>query len=69
MGFPTMILIRVGVLKYSQPAEHRAYEPLAVAAQNTAPQSFIAIAKQGQAAAVRISRVKNGTSGTDALAH
>lgn len=59
-----MILLMVGVLKYFQPAEHRTYEPLAVAAQNTAPQPCIAIAKQGKAAVVRISRVKNRTRGT-----
>lgn len=66
---PTMMLILVGVVKYSQPAGHGVHEPLAMAAQDTGPypgasivsgQPFIAVAKQAKAAVVNISSVKKG---------
>ncbi len=67
---PTMMLILVGVVKHSQPADHDVHEPLAVAAQETAlhlgvpvvsGQPFIAVAKQAKAAVVNISSVKKGS--------
>lgn len=71
---PTVMLILVGVVKYSQPVDQSVREPLAVAAQDAAPnpgvavvsgQPFITVAKQAKAAVVNISSVKKGARGAE----
>jgi len=66
---PTVMLILVGVVKCSQPVDQSVREPLAVAAQDAAPnpgvavvsgQPFITVAKQAKAAVVNISSIKRG---------
>lgn len=71
---PTIMLILVGVVKCSQPADQSMRESLAIAAQDTAPtsappmvsgQPFIAVAKQAKAAVVNISSVKKEGRGAE----
>ena len=71
---PTIMLTLVGIVNYSQPAGHGVHEPLAVAAQDAAPnpgipvvsgQPFITVAKQAKAAVVNISSVKKGARGAE----
>ena len=71
---PTTMLILVGIVSYSQTADHGVHEPIALAAQDTAlnpgipvvsGQPFIAVAKQAKAAVVNISSVKKGSRGAE----
>jgi len=71
---PTTMLILVGIVSYSQTADHGVHEPIVLAAQDTAlnpgipvvsGQPFIAVAKQAKAAVVNISSVKKGSRGAE----